>query len=76
MWLFSLCVGAAAHVLRAKKAEEVKEVGGKAIHRPALVPARPASVNPAAAYDLALAHASNVGSPLVGGPFVQTRPGN
>jgi hypothetical protein len=39
-------------MLRAKKAEEVKAGGGKAVHRPALVPARLAAVNPAAVYDL------------------------
>jgi hypothetical protein len=40
-------------VLRAKKAEEVKKVGGETIHRVALVPRPGGRVNPAAVYDLA-----------------------
>jgi hypothetical protein len=46
--LVSLCVGAAAHVLRAKIAEEEKEIGGKTIHLTTLVPGRRGAVNSAA----------------------------
>jgi hypothetical protein len=62
-------------VLRAKKAEEVKRVGGKAIHRAVLVPRGARRVNAARGYDLMNGDDSNVQPPTLNvqspGPAVE-----